>query len=248
MEKNLIYFTLSGNVQYLKLLELCIDSLVKTGYDGDILFLTNMRYEIEKVINYSGNVFYMNIESNSNTESSSSKLKIYDFENLKEYDKVIFCDIDTLWLMSPNILFNKITEDKFYVADDNHTKFLMTHKMKYYGSHLFNEEETEYINKHKIKGFSAGFFGFKTTLIEDLKKIHTYHLNFDIESKTAEQSAFNYYTFKYNLYNNSFNNLVSHGGYKQKIFAGVVIHFPGGIGHFEGKYERMINFKNKNIK
>ena len=37
--KKLIYFTISNNIEYLTLLKMCIKSLNRFDYDGDILFI-----------------------------------------------------------------------------------------------------------------------------------------------------------------------------------------------------------------
>jgi hypothetical protein len=54
---NLIYFTLGNNPNYLILAKLCIDSLVKVGYTGDLLFITNMKNGVLETIKYDGKIF-----------------------------------------------------------------------------------------------------------------------------------------------------------------------------------------------
>ena len=44
--KKLIYFTLGYNQNYIKIAELCVNSLYKNNYDGDILFITNLKESI----------------------------------------------------------------------------------------------------------------------------------------------------------------------------------------------------------
>jgi len=242
-KKNLIYFTLSYNSEYIKLAELCINSLNETGYDGDILFITDVKNELLDNIKYNGNILFMEIDDNNLLESSSNKLKIYKYNKISDYDKIIFCDLDTLWLKNPNELFNVMTENKFYVADDNHTNLLMTCPQHYYGDYLLTDVEKSQINSMGVKGFSAGFFAFNYQLLSDLSKIDEIYQTTDKESPVAEQPTVNVYLWRNNLYSNSFNDLVSHGGYIGHInFNGVLLHFPGGIGNFSIKYNKMKNY------
>ena len=243
LDKNLIYFTLSHNLDYIKLAELCINSLNETGYDGDILFITDIKNELLEVIKYNGNILFMEISENNLLDSSSSKLKIYKYDKISEYNKIIFCDLDTLWLKNPNVLFDTMTENKFYVADDNHTNLLMSCPHHYYGDYLLTDDELNQINSEGVKGFSAGFFALNQRLLSDLSKIDEIYQTTDKDSPVAEQPTVNVYLWRNNLYTNSFNGLVSHGGYWGDFnFNGVLLHFPGGIGNFEIKYNKMKNF------
>ena len=245
--ENLICFTLGYNLDYLKLTKLCVDSLKNTGYSGDLLFITDMKNEILETITYDGNILFMETKKSDLIGSSSNKLKIHKYEEILKYNKVICCDLDTLWLKSPNILFESMTEDKFYVADDNHSNLLMSAPQHYYGDYLLTNDELHEINLNQIKGFSAGFFAFPTKLLKHLIEMDSLYDNSTIESPCAEQPVFNSYLWRKKLYSNSFNGLVSHGGYWGHIFNGVLIHFPGGIGNFQVKYDKMINYL-KNIK
>ena len=133
MSKNLIYFTLNYNIEYLELAKLCIGTLIKTDYKDDILFITNSKKEISEEIKYPGNIFYMELPKTDMINSSVQKLKIYQFEFIEDYEKIIFCDLDTIWLKSPDILFDLIVDDKFYVANDNYTNLLMSTHHNFYG-------------------------------------------------------------------------------------------------------------------
>ena len=50
--RKLIYFTLGGKYQYLKLANLCVESLYFNGYDGDFLFITDYKDEILSTIKF----------------------------------------------------------------------------------------------------------------------------------------------------------------------------------------------------
>jgi hypothetical protein len=245
IEKKLIYFTLGFNKNYIELAKLCIGSLEKTGYNGDILFITDNKEDILKEIKYSGNILFMDTDDNSLNHSSSNKLKIYKYKEILNYEKIIFCDLDVIWLKSPNILFDTMTEDKFYFAEDGHSNLLMSSSENYYGAFLMTQDEINKINKNQIKGLSAGFFGFKINLLPHLEKINELNEENINKSNCAEQPSFNVYVWRNDLYVNLFNGLVNHAGYWGcDIPEAVVIHFPGGIGNFNVKYNKMLNYLN----
>jgi hypothetical protein len=58
MTNQLIYFTVSNNIEYIKLAQLCVESLYRNSYDGDFLFITNLKSEILSVINFIKKPFF----------------------------------------------------------------------------------------------------------------------------------------------------------------------------------------------
>ena len=146
--RKLIYFTISNNLEYIRLLKLCIDSLNKFEYDGDILFITNFENEIKNQIDFKNDVYFLDISGKDILTSSSNKMKIFEFEKIQNYEKIIYCDLDTIWLDSPQIIFDQIQEDKIYTSTEYHQKSLMSHE--YWGGTLLTEDEIEHIERNKI--------------------------------------------------------------------------------------------------
>jgi hypothetical protein len=250
VSKNLIYFTLGNNPEYIILTKLCIDSLQQTGYNGDLLFITNMKNEILEDITYDGNIFFMDVPSSDGIGSSSNKLKVYQYENILNYNKIIFCDLDILWIKSPNLIFDLITEDKYYLADDDYSEItekliggeiLMSTPLNYYGCSLLTDEELVTINENRIKGVSCGFFAFNKNMLDELKNMDILYSNLDVKFNCAEQPIMNTYLWRNNLYTNKLNGIISHQGYFNESLDYVLIHFAGGVGKFEEKFDKMIN-------
>jgi hypothetical protein len=241
--KKLIYFTLGYNKNYIKIAELCIKSLYQNNYDGDFLFITNLKEDIINSINFQTEPYFVNLGEADLLNSSSNKLKIYRFDKIYEYDKIIYCDLDILWLSNPDIIFNEIIDNKFYVSNE---ESLMSHE--FWGSNLINNDEKDFIIKNDIKGINAGIFGFNTSMISHLQKIELFLLeNQTSVNSCLEQPFLNVYLFRNNLYDNILNKYVSHNGYNIDSFDGVALHFAGGPGNFAMKYTKMSQF-NYNLK
>ncbi len=237
----LIYFTLSNNINYIKLAELCVKSLYQHNYDGDFLFITNFEKEILNSIEFVKSPYFLKIENNSLFESSSNKLKIYNFEKVYEFDKIIYSDLDILWLKNPDIIFKMIETDEIYISTENS---LMSDE--WWGLRILNQDEKQGIIKNRINGLNAGLYGFNSRMINHFKKIDQFLIeNKDLSNECLEQPFLNVYLYRNKLYNTNISKYISHNGYNLNEFDGVVLHFAGGPGNFNSKYEKMKNFKIK---
>jgi hypothetical protein len=243
-EKNLIYFTLGNNVEYIKLAKLCVSSLYRTGYDGDFLFITDLENELIEQIDFKKKPHFLVLDKSELLGSSSNKLKIYLFEKSSEYDKIIFSDLDILWTSSPNKMFSIIEDEKFYVSNENS---LMSEN--WWGGDILNDDEKQEIKKNNVLGINAGIFGFKPKMIDHLKNIDIFLTNNQhLVNLCLEQPFFNVYLYRNKIYDNQLTNFISHIGYHLTEYDGIALHFAGGPGNFVMKYEKMINFYNKNFK
>jgi hypothetical protein len=241
--KKLIYFTLGNNINYIKLSKLCIESLYKNGYDGDFLFITDLKDELLKDINFKKPPFFLDIESSNLLGSSANKLKIYKFADIQKYDKIIFSDLDILWLSNPNTIFDVINEDKFFMSNEN---ALMSEE--YWGGRLLTDTEKTNIMENKIKGVNAGIFAFNQNMVKHLKSVDLFlSENINLVNSCLEQPFLNVYLYRNGLYNTNLNNYVSHNGYNVETYNGVVLHFAGGPGNFPIKYEKMLSYFKKNF-
>lgn len=239
MKKKLIYFTLGNNNQYFEIANLCLESLKESGYDGDILFITDKKKELKNYFNFSDNVFFLEVNNNNLFSSSANKIKIYLFDKIYNYEKIIYSDLDILWLKTPNIIFELINKDKIYISEESS---LMCEP--HWGGLLLNNEEKNIIKKDKIKGLNAGFFAFNTNMIETFKLIDEFiSSNLDKIEVCLEQPFINTFLFRKNLYEVIPKEHVSHNGYNMTEFNGTLIHFAGGPGNSTIKIEKMKNFK-----
>jgi hypothetical protein len=240
----LIYFTLGHNENYIKLAGLCVNSLYRNNYDGDFLFITNFKEKILNSIYFKKEPFFLNVDETNLLMSASNKLKIYQFQNINDYDKIIYSDLDILWLSNPDTIFNEIIEDKVYISTEN---VLMSEV--YWGGNILNDNEKNIIHYNNIKGINTGIFGFNKKMVNSFKKIEDFLIeNKHLVNVCLEQPFINVYLFRNDLYSDVLNKHVSHNGYNVESYDGVALHFAGGPGSFEHKYDKIINYNNKNFK
>jgi|688.fasta_scaffold527191_2 hypothetical protein len=241
--KKLIYFTLDNNLNYIELAKMCVQSLYHNGYKGDFLFITNLENEILKNINFNNNVFFLKINNKGLLNSAANKLNLFLFDKLKNYDKIIFSDLDIIWTSSPDNIFNIINDDVFYISNENS---LMSEN--WWGANILNDDEKKYINENNILGLNSGVFAFNKSMINHLKEINIFfNKNLNLVNSCLEQPFINVYLFRNKIYNTILNDFVSHAGYNTDTFFGTALHFAGGPGNFPVKYDKMKIFFNKNF-
>jgi hypothetical protein len=241
--KKLIYFTLGNNENYIELAKLCINSLYKNNYDGNFLFITDLKDKVLNSIKFKLVPYFLECNNSNLLNSSSNKLKIYQFDNINKFDVIIYSDLDILWTSTPDIIFNSIKEDKIYISNEN---FLISDE--YWGGSIITNNEREHIIKNKISGMNAGIFAFNTNMINHFNNIEKFlNDNINLVNSCLEQPFLNVYLYRNNIYSTTLNNYVSHNGYYINEYNGVALHFAGGPGNFNIKYEKMINYYNKNL-
>jgi hypothetical protein len=241
--KKIIYFTLGNNLNYINLANLCIKSLYRQNYDGDFLFITDLKNEIINKIQFNKEPLFIETKSSNLMISSSNKLKLYLCDRIYLYDKIIFSDLDILWTANPDKIFDLLDEDVFFMSNENS---LMSDE--WWGSKTLNNEEKVEINNREILGLNAGIFAFNKNMVNHLKKIDEFlNQNLHLSNECLEQPFINTYLYRNNLYNTKLNGLVSHNGYNTNKYDGVVLHFAGGPGNYSIKYEKMLNYYNKNL-
>jgi hypothetical protein len=239
--KKLIYFTLGNSSLFIELFRMCYDSLKQAGYEGDILIITDMEDKIKNKINFTSNVYFMNVEKNNLFQSSANKFKIYQFDQIADYNKIIFCDCDVIWTKNPDILFNLINDDLIYVANEYH---MMSKEFYVYN---LSEQDLEKISSEKIYGFSAGFFGFNKNCLHVFETLDNSLSNLTSYPQTLEQPILVSHLFKNNLYSTSFNDYVCHLGRQyatndNPLNEIVAMHFAGKVGNYFDKYRHMFEF------
>jgi hypothetical protein len=241
--KKLIYFTLGNNADYIKLAEICVKSVYYNGYDGDFLFITDLEDQILQNIKFNNNVYFLKIKNDGLLMSSANKLKLYLFDEIKKYDKIIFSDLDIIWVSNPDHIFNIINDDLFYISNENSSM-----SDEWWGSNILSGDEKIFINENKILGINAGIFAFNKNMIHHLKKIDLFlSENLNLVNECLEQPFLNVYLFRNKIYNSKLNDFVSHNGYHIETFNGTALHFAGGPGNFSVKHEKMTNYYTKNF-
>jgi hypothetical protein len=249
--KQLIYFTIGHQVSYLQLANLNIQSLYRQGYDGDILFISDISPEqIKSSIAFKKEPLFLHTYSNDLALSSINKIKIYLYDGILEYNKIIFCDTDILWTSSPNNIFDLIQEDKIYIANELVRCEKPEHLMStsYFGGNIFSKEDIDYINSHQVYGLNCGLFAFNNNMIpyfQDMYNILSHNPQYI--NSCLEQPFINFYLYKNNIYSTALNNHICHDGYHITKYGGTALHFAGGPGNYSQKFQTMNRYINENF-
>jgi hypothetical protein len=248
---NLIYYTLGNNLEYLNILNLNILTL-ENYYNNDfeLLFIVDEKFkdlfESNLVTNIPYNIFFTEVSSMN--DSSINKLKVFKYDKIEIYDKIIYCDCDILWCDNPNKIFTLVNDDKVLVSNETHHYELMSHP--YWSSNLLTSDEIGKIHNTQLQGFNAGFFAFSSKSIKIIENIFKFYLdNISSMNECIEQPYVNVYLFRNNLFDLNLTKIVNHNGYNvDKINGETIIHFAGGPGSYSGKMNKMILFYEKYIK
>lgn len=166
-EKNLLYFSVFLDDEYVDLLEICLNSIQKntSNINFDVLFVTDAPTKVKiQALSVLSNftVDYMIRETPHNVPSASmKKIEIFSYEKINQYKKILFLDVDTYCLKSIELIFNKdIIQEKLYVSCPVSYKspalLSPAHSLMY-----ISEKDAEYLyDNPDILPFNAGQFLF----------------------------------------------------------------------------------------
>lgn len=203
--KNLIYISVFCQQSYIKLLDLLLVSLSAFGkFDPDttdILILTSPSFteDIKKVSGqFPIKFFYLDI--NGIFEAACSRLHIFKYPQLSNYDKILYIDTDII-VANPinNILDLEIDDDKIYCTEEG------TIYQEYYGGKFYANRTLD----ENTGAFSSGIIFFKNS--ENIKALFSDILNHIYEDTVVnrnppacclDQSYIVYNSVIQNKYNN----------------------------------------------
>ena len=244
MSKNLIYSCVFTNEKYLNLLELLLKSYIEFGKPDnniDYLVISNKVYE-KKILNLfekyniRGNIWL--ISDNSFVTALCSRLFIFDYKNINNYNKILYLDTDILITNNLKNIFNFDMENILYVLKENGTT-----DGPYWGKELFGN------NNPKASAFTSGILLFNND--ESIKKLFRdiiNHINYNITNKLVlphclDQAFIVYHCVIKKMYNNEklIGMVVNN---PKNLDKQIISHFPGGVGHYESKIDKMTQFYN----
>lgn len=198
-EKKLIYYTVYGE-NYIKLFAQSLHSLKQTSkiIDYDILVIADLATQslinkLDIIKNF--NIQYLTVHDPiDGIDASINKLKIYNFDKINEYRKVIFLDCDILVLKDiKNIFDGIITKNKIYVIH-NPTVIRGSYTGYYHGLQYNVDIITQKALDLDYNPFNAGQFFFVNS---SKMQVHFENMRNFIKSWPAlyffEQSTMNTY-------------------------------------------------------
>ena len=213
--KNLIYYSVYFDTGYVDLLELSINSIIKTSIvNFDILIITDkktkamiLKKDFVKKVNLH---FLITATPKDGWQASEQKLSIFNFKKIKNYEKILYLDCDIICTSNISNIFNIDLHDGIlYTAFDKRHSHYEFHKSPYYGfAFLDSNFIKEVTEKHQIP-FNAGQFLFKncSKMKNSFYKVNQL-IGMWVGEYFFEQSFMNYYFCKNNLTN--FKSLLSY--------------------------------------
>jgi lipopolysaccharide biosynthesis glycosyltransferase len=250
MNKNLIYISLFYQSDYIKLLELLINSIYVKGNlnkdTTDILIMTLGEFKPlieERLARFELPISFFIKEVKDFFPSLCVRFNIFDYENINNYRKILSLDADILINSDINVLFNdEIPEDKLYAIEEG------TISGDWYGGKFFDDE----MKQKDISAFSAGVQLFHNSEpIRELFRAINNHIHDHIHIKNNpyvdcfDQAVIVYNAISQNKYDNNYIKKYAQNNPSTIDETKIIYHFPGGVGYFANKYDKMLNFWNQ---
>lgn len=240
---NLIYACVFYKKSYIELLKLLFTSIsIKSNIDKettDILVITSSEFKplIEKEVAYLNlPIYYFLLEVNSIFDAACARLNIFSYKDIRKYKKILYLDTDTLVNSDVNVLFNlDISPEKIYVLEEGYIYH------EYWGSFLFDFSETN----PEQTGFTTGIIYFCNSKAIELLFIKIQdtiekHLENNSIPLCLEQPYIVYEAVMQDMYDNQFMKKYFENNPSEISEDKIVYHFPGGVGNYELKYEKML--------
>jgi hypothetical protein len=164
--KNLIYFTVGFNPEYIELTYWCIYSLLYQGLsleNLDILIMCDqeyVKYVEEKLPSWVK--IMITDHNNCAMHASMRKMEIFNFVDIYQYDKILYLDSDIVSVKNIKVFFEKeLDPNVLYVKSENVDHTSSFHSLE---SYKYTNEQMMFFKEHDIKPFSCGHFLFKNSI------------------------------------------------------------------------------------
>jgi lipopolysaccharide biosynthesis glycosyltransferase len=234
---------------YINLLKLLITSISVKGNINkettDILIITSPTFY--PIINKDLESFdlplhYYILDLYTLMESSCCKLKIFQYDNIEKYTKILYLDTDVLINSDVNKLFNiEISSEKLHALEEGY----IWHE--FWGGQFFDFSK---FNRNSL-AFSAGVFYFMNSL--SMKKlfeatnshIENYLNRQNLPPVCLDQPFLIYNSFIQDKYDNQFMKQYLENNPGVVSNEKIIYHFPGGPGNYSSKWEKMTLFWEK---
>lgn len=250
---NLVYCCVFYNKDYIKLLELLLISMrVYSSCESfDFLVLTSPDFqesinEISGKIGIKVNMMFINLSTIF--EAACARLRIFDYNDISKYNKILYLDTDIIIKGDLTPVFSLAIEDKLYGIQQG------TIASMNFGKQFFKTVGTDF----NTSGINSGTLLFKNCfVVRDLFSRIRGHIQAftdtgEIAPYTLDQPFINYHAIRDSIYDNQllnpFVSLYEDTDNVQNYNTSVICHFSYPIGNFGHKYNRMKAFFLKILK
>ena len=254
--KNLIYYTLfDSGTDYVELLARSIESLgVSNAFDILVFTDESTKIKISKYLeNYNKEVKYKLVDTpKDGIEASKVKTRIYDYENINNYENILFLDADTICIGNIADVFSlKLSYGVLYTAFNKNLKVELHKTSLFHGFKVITDEEyTLVVDKNQVP-FNAGQYLFKNSskMKQHFENVNWFMANWPGEY-FFEQAFLNHYFCINGLTDpNAFNKkvkLIPAGNMEAPNSNQIILHFIGPALNGKAKVAHIENYRLKN--
>jgi lipopolysaccharide biosynthesis glycosyltransferase len=166
MSKNLVYYTVGGDPDYVSLLKFGMATLREQCdmTDTDVMVMCDSAYyDNVKGIEGIDDIMVVKGENKNHIETSMRKTQIFDYSKIHEYDKVLYLDCDIIVLndILSSMMPEVVDENKLYVLEESRDN--KSHTIIYHGFCDYSDQQLQQFKENNIFVFNCGQFAFKVT-------------------------------------------------------------------------------------
>jgi lipopolysaccharide biosynthesis glycosyltransferase len=205
--KSLLYFPVFYNEGYVKLSELLLESIDKFGNvsnNFDILILTSQEFKTKLEKNNivkKFNIKFFLFEVDNLYDACITYLRIFEYENINNYKKILMIDADILITGDLNKIFNLSIDNKLYAVGEPgsrkwHYFLWVKSKVRWLPKIAFSCGVFLFNNCNEIKGLFCKVHQHIKTHIREGKKMPS----------SMDQPFVIYHCINHNNYNNTLLN------------------------------------------
>lgn len=241
-KQNLVYFSVFYNSDYFRLANLLLDSirLFSLIDTFDILILTQPEFrekaeELNKIVPLKIHCLPLT----TIFQAACARLRIFDYANINQYDKILYLDTDIIIKKDLAPLFRSPLEDKLYALESG-TINLCSFGSQFFDFTMFDPNTT---------GINSGTLLFNNCSVvrELFKRIKEHAEEFAGPPPSClDQPFINYHAIKDNVREGEFLKpyvtLYENHDNSDNYDTSIVCHFSYPIGNSGHKYNRMAEF------
>lgn len=249
--KNLLYVTVYGKIEYIKLFNLFFMSLA-LHYDGmrgtTLLIMTSVSFEesIRKTISsFSPEIeilIWSTEEKPTVREAALARYQIFEFEKIEQFERVLYLDTDVLINGSLSEVFSEALEDgKIHCLAEGS----LGDPREFYGRTLFQEAGLEQLLEKK--GFTSGAIIFKkqksiSELFHEVCRFHKTETDKGRILPCVDQPFLNFIATSSDRIDLKILGKYMRNNPTSAAERVCINHFPGRVGNFDSKFSKMSKF------
>lgn len=241
--KFLIYTSCFHQESYTDIIAYLINSFKKTGSTVDFLVYTTSEYKTIIQSKCDGVNFFEKNFYKSMNQARISKLDIFDYPGIDNYEKIIYIDADSIFIKDPLTMFDSIQDDLVYVFGEGN----ILSDAEYWGRSLFLKENPSCVDREGLASFIMGFKNIPAIKKLFIKTKQAFYLDmYQNKLKFYDQPFLNFFFINNNMCNTDvFKKLVrsresAETAVREGLFA---VHFAGCPGHGNIKIDLMKEFQ-----